>query len=334
MLKYKIDMKNLTIVGAGAWGTALAYIFRDTDYQVLLWSKNETIVNEINTSRKNTKYSGDKTLAGIKASTDIINATKQADIIINALPAHTIKDIFIQTGSQYKKNAIIINASKAIDPGTHQLPHQIFKQLLPSDTHYYSLSGPGFASGLFENHPTTINIAGENQEHIIELKNSLQKNHVYLAFSNDIIGVEWGGIYKNVVAIAAGFAEGLGYGENTNALIFSAGFKEMVQSGVSLGAKLETFYEPCGVGDLMLSTSSMKSRNYSFGFHLAKEQNPKNIFRKLSGVAEGYYTLQSTEYLKTKHNLTLPLSNMLNEIIFHNSDHKNAFLKFLESRFK
>jgi len=326
-------MKKLTIIGAGAWGTALAYIFRDSGWEIIMWSKNDSIVREINTKNKNSKYAGDKTLPNIKATGDLDHAIKNSDIIINALPAYAIREVFERTKPHIKENAIIINASKSTDTKTHQLPHQIFKGILPLSSHYFSLSGPGFAAGVLNHHPTTINIAGKNHELLSDIKKIARSTNIYLAFSNDVIGVEWGGIYKNIVAIAAGFSEGLEYGENTNALVFSAGFKETVKSGVSLGANLETFYEPCGVGDLMLSTSSMKSRNYSFGFHLAKEQNIETIFTKLSGVAEGYYALQSVYHLKSEHKLTLPLSSMLYHIIFNHADHKTEFQKFLETHF-
>jgi len=327
-------MKNVTIIGAGAWGTALAYMFKGTGLNLTIWSKNESIVKDINNNNINSKYAGKISLSHLEATTDLENSLKKSDVIINALPSYAIKGIFANAKSHINKNTIIINGSKGMDTKTHQMPHQVFNEILHSEAYYYSLSGPGFAAGVMNNNPTTINIAGKDHNLIKLIKTMLKKNNIYLAFSSDYIGVEWGGIYKNIVAIAAGFAEGLGFGENTSALIFSAGFKEMVQSGISMGANLETFYEPCGVGDLMLSTSSMKSRNFSLGYYLAKEPTLEAAFSKLPGIAEGYYTLQSISFLKTKYQLSLPLSNMLHEIIFEKAEHKKSFTKFLETHFK
>ncbi len=327
-------MKNVTIIGAGAWGTALAYIFRGTGLRILIWSKNPSIVADINQHKKNKKYTGDNILTDIRATTNLRTSLSDADVVINALPSYAIRDVFESAKQNIKENTIIINASKGLDTSTHQLPYQVFREILPPKIHYFSLSGPGFASGVLNGHPTTINIAGKDHNLIKEIKSLARTNNVFLSYSSDVIGVEWGGIYKNIVAIAAGLSSGLGYGENTNALVFSAGFKEMVQSGITLGGNLETFYEPCGVGDLMLSTSSMKSRNYSFGYYLTQEKKIETVFTKLSGVAEGYYALKSIAYLKNKHALTLPLSIMLHEIIFAKADHKNAFMKFLETHFE
>ncbi len=327
-------MQKLAIIGAGAWGTALAYAFRGTDLSISIWSKSRNIVNDINLNKQNSKYTGGKILAGVSAATNLQTCLQDADVIINALPSYAIKDVFELALPFIKEKAVIINASKGIDAKTHKLPYQIFNQVMNEKFPYFTLSGPSFASGLLDNQPTAVNIAGINHSLINELSNIVRNNHFYFAYSSDIIGVEWGGIYKNIVAIAAGFAQGLGFDENTNALIFSAGIKEMIQSGITLGANLETFYQPCGVGDLMLSTSSMKSRNYSFGFHLAKESSLEKIFTKLAGIAEGYYTLQSISYLKNKYNIDLPLSDMLYEIIFKKADHKKSFIKFLETHFK
>jgi glycerol-3-phosphate dehydrogenase (NAD(P)+) len=326
-------MQKLTIVGAGAWGTALAYIFRNTDYDITLWSKNPDTVAEINNHHTNSKYTEKADLTGIKATGDLQKSLAEASIIINALPSYTIREIYQNSKNYIKEGVILINASKGTDTQKHQMPHQIFNEIFSSSIHYYSLSGPGFSSGLLESHPTTINIAGKTHNKIKDIKDSVKANNVYLSYSSDIVGVEWGGIYKNIVAIASGFARGLGYGENTNALIFSAGFKEMVQSGIAQGANLETFYEPSGVGDLMLSTSSMKSRNYSFGYHLAKGEDIESIFSKLAGVSEGYYSLKSISHLKKEYELSLPLSSMLSGIIFHHENHKSAFNNFLNTNF-
>jgi glycerol-3-phosphate dehydrogenase (NAD(P)+) len=323
-------MKKITVMGAGAWGSVLAYTLNDPSIEMTIWSKTSSLVDEINQTGKNTKYTGDTFLKNITATTQIQKAVENADILINALPAYAIKDVFTGSKPHIKEGLHVINASKGIDPKTHQIPFEIFEEIFSDSISYFSLSGPSFAAGLLQNHPTTINIAGKNHDSLKYIKDLGRSKMLYFIPSDDVIGVEWGGIYKNVVAIGVGLSAGLGYGENTNALLFSAGFKEMAHSGVKMGAQFETFYQPSGIGDLMLSTSSMKSRNYSFGYYIGQGKETDWIVDKLSGTAEGYYTLQSIIYLKKKYNLRLPLATMLYQIIYQQANPQTEFSDFLE----
>lgn len=327
-------MLRVSIVGAGAWGSALAYALSKAGMETSIWSNNLKLVEEINREGRNSRYAGKTNLNLIKASSNLRSCIDNSDIVINALPSYAIREVFGKTNGFWKKDMIVINASKGIDAKTNQLPNQVLTELLPTNLHYFTLSGPGFAAGVFDNHPTTINLAGREHKRLTEFRKLAKESNIFFTFLSDVVGVEWGGIYKNIVAIGAGFASGLGYGENTNALVFSAGFKEMAQSGMEMGANLETFYEPSGVGDLMLSTSSMKSRNFSFGYYLAQTKSVELTFGKLAGVAEGYFTLKSVSFLRDKYGLNLPLANMLYGIVFKGAEHKKAFSGFLNEIFK
>ena len=322
-------MKKLAIIGAGAWGSALAFVSLHTSLRSVIWSKNPAIVEEINQSGTNTKYTGQTPLSGLRATGEIQEALTDADVIINALPANAITEVFTSAKSFIKPGAIIINASKGLEIQTHRFPFEIFHDIFAGDICYFTVSGPSFADGLLRGDPTMVSLAGKDLQIGDIVREMIREKKIYLTVSQDIPGVEWGGIYKNVIAIAAGLSVGLGYGENTSALIFSAGIKEMLTAGVVMGASAETFTQPSGVGDLMLSTTSLKSRNFSFGYHVAQEKDIEGIFTKLSGIAEGYYTLQSVSYLEQKYNLVMPLATLLRRIIFHGMDAKSAFTNFL-----
>lgn len=313
-------MKHLAIIGAGAWGSALAFVAAQSTLTTTVWSRNATTVAEIN-----------HTLSVIQATTDLEKTVADADIIINALPAKAIREVFTNAKPYIKKNVIIINASKGIDPQTHHFPSQIFADLFSEEIRYFTASGPAFAVGLLQKNPTIMNLAGKDTTTAYKIAQAVRHKQVHLVVSNDIIGVEWGGIYKNIIAIATGLAAGLGYGENTQALLFTAGFQEMRTAGIQMGAQEQTFYQPAGIGDLMLTATSMKSRNFSFGYHLAKEGSVDAAIRQLSGIAEGYYTLQSIPYLKNKYHLKLPISDMLQGIIEEQKNPHEMFQTFLET---
>jgi glycerol-3-phosphate dehydrogenase (NAD(P)+) len=303
---------NISIIGYGSWGQALSFVCSKLFDSVLVWH-----YREVKPHIKNVK------------ATDSWEELFAAHYIIYALPTSYLEDILIKVKKNSVKQTVFINSSKGLSRTGLKLPYEIFKE---SGIHkdYISLSGPSFSKGLLNQDPTALIAASDNKKTFEIFKSFFATSNVKLFYSNDIIGTEWGGIFKNIVSILVGISDGIGYGVNTRALFITKGLLEMCKTGERLGAQKETFSTFSGIGDIVLSTSDLDGRNYSLGLLVGRGKTADEALKEIQGTVEGFHTLTTIQ--KINHSfLQAPLLNVLNKIFFQKIDAKVAFSDYLDS---
>ncbi|MDN5248536.1 NAD(P)H-dependent glycerol-3-phosphate dehydrogenase [Bartonella sp. TP] len=293
---------NYTIIGSGAWGTALANMISQKDFVTQIFGHNQQIINEINTQHSNEKY-----LPSIKLSSKLIGCSdlqqglQKAQRIILAVPAQSLRSFLIENKAIISPNpAPLILCAKGIEREQGCFMSQIVAEVLPQHT-IAVLSGPSFAEDVARALPTAVTLACQDVALAEQLSLELS-SHIFRCYiSNDILGAQIGGALKNVFAIASGAAAGYKLGDSAAAALITRSFAEMRRIGISLGGKLETLCGLSGLGDLMLTCNSSKSRNYAYGYALGTKTPPANK------LVEGYFTATIAAKLCRKHNIDAPL---------------------------
>lgn len=315
----KIERETLEpkvcVLGDGAWGTAIATVLAQNGFEVNLWCYNAQVADSINKHNINNLYFPDLVLdKKIKAFTDINQAIKDSSWIFEAIPVKFLRTILNQITSLNKEQKWVV-LSKGLEQKTFLLPSQIIDDVFKYDVKKIVVSGPSFAHDLVQKKFTCVEIAGSN-DIANQLIPIMQNDYFKLNYVDDLIGVQVGGAFKNVVTIALGIADGLGYSDNTKAYIFTKGLHEIAILAKHLGGKGETVYGLSGAGDLVLSAFGKHSKNLNLGLNIAKGLK----VNELQNLPEGINTLQSAYELIKANDLKLPLIYNLYKIIFSNSD--------------
>lgn len=315
---------SIGIIGAGGWGTALAYILEENGHSPLLWTKDKSTADEINTTHTNSVFLPHIELAKeIKATTDVASMNACSTIIIT-VPTQFIREVLDTHGFDLNgKN--IINGSKGIERGTLYTVSSILHDIKQCDAmHYAVLSGPSHAEEAAKKVPTTVMVASANPE-LAQLVQSLFNNQYFRVYtSTDTIGAEIGGSLKNVIAIAAGIIDGLGIGDNTKAALITRGLEEIARLGIAMGANPRTFAGLSGLGDLYVTCSSRHSRNRYVGEQIAKGKHLSEILKEMTMIAEGVTTAESAWELSRKYQVDMPIVEQMYLILFHQKDPSQA----------
>ena len=309
--------KKISVIGAGAWGTALAEVISRQGSKVNLWAREDSVVNSINTSNTNDLY-----LPSIKLSEHIIahkdlSDVLDCDLILMVTPAQFMRPILNDIKDNLHKTIPIVLCSKGIEIETLNLMSEIAEAIIPSNP-LAVLSGPSFAIDVVNNKPTAVTLAckdsniGKNIADSI----SLPKFRPYL--SEDVIGAQIGGATKNVIAIAAGVVEGQNLGDSARAATIARGYTEINRLAVALGGKEETLSGLSGMGDLLLTCNSKTSRNFSLGIKLGQGLSVNEATNNLSSVAEGMYSARAIDKLSNKLGVDMPITNAVNDLIEKN----------------
>ncbi|MDP2671019.1 MAG: NAD(P)H-dependent glycerol-3-phosphate dehydrogenase [bacterium] len=310
------------VIGAGAFGTALAVQLIKNKNEVLLWSFEDKVVEEINQLHQNNTYlAGVLLLRKLKASQDLKKVINWAEIVFNTTPVFA-------TRSTYKginlKGKVLVSASKGIEKETHQLLHEIFGQTLEGAFQYAALSGPSFARELAVGEMTAVSLASKEPKVSENVKKLLESSNFRVQIVDDVVGVELGGALKNVLAIAAGICAGAGRGKDFQAAIFVEGLNEMIALGEKMGAEKQTFYSLAGLGDLFLTSTSDQSRNFNFGFQLGQGDS---VQKALAGkTVEGVGSAESAAYLAEKHSIKAPLFENIYAVTSGKKEAKKALV--------
>ncbi len=325
------EFKTLSILGSGSWGTALAQAFSKNFENVLIWGRDKKTVEDINVRKVNEKYLPEIKLSqNISASTDINAVFSQGDIVIIAVPTQRVREV-LEKVSNKKINKPVISASKGIEISTLKLVSQIIEDVLDIEKeNIFVLSGPSFAKEVALGLPTAVTLAGE-EKFAEKLQGVLNTNTFRLYVSTDINGVQIGGAVKNIIAIATGASDGLGLGNNARASLITRGLYEMTKIAKLFGGKPETLYGLSGLGDLVLTATGDLSRNRTFGYLLGKGLFIEEAFRKVGQVVEGAKTVKAIKQLAEKHNIELPISEVVYKVIYENLSPKEA-VKILMNR--
>ncbi|NPA53743.1 MAG: NAD(P)-dependent glycerol-3-phosphate dehydrogenase [Aquificae bacterium] len=324
------SFQTLSIIGSGSWGTALAQAFSKNFKEVYLWGRDKEVIDSLNKNHENPKYlTGIKLSKNIKGLTDINEAFEKGDIIIIAVPTQRIRETLKNVYISLEKP--VISASKGIEISTLKLISQIIEEILKiKKENIFVLSGPSFAKEVALGLPTAVTLAGEEKK-AEKLQNVLNTPSFRLYISEDVTGVQIGGAVKNIIAIATGASDGLGLGDNARAGLITRGLYEMTKIAKIFGGKPETLYGLSGLGDLVLTATGNLSRNRTFGYLLGKGLSIEKAFKKVGQVVEGAKTVKAIKQLAEKHNVELPISEVVYQVIYENLSPKEA-VKILMNR--
>ncbi|MDZ4724644.1 MAG: NAD(P)H-dependent glycerol-3-phosphate dehydrogenase [Leptospira sp.] len=325
---------KIGVIGAGSFGTALGSILADKGYDVVLWTRSPDQAKSINENHINNKHMPELVLPDmLRASTDLIEVVKDKDMIVSAPPSHALSGILKQIKDHIPTKIPIVSASKGIENESLRLVSEIFETELPGSFHSQLsyLSGPSFAKEMVRKVPTIVSIASKNEATAKRVQEIFSFTYFRTYWTPDVVGVEVGGALKNVIAIAAGVADGLGFGQNTRAALITRGLNEITRMGLKMGADPMTFLGPSGMGDLVLTCCGEASRNRTVGFRLGKGEKLKDILGSMNEVAEGVKTTLSTKNLADKLGVEMAITSEVYKMLYEDKDPKEV-VKALMSR--
>ena len=313
-------MKKVSVIGAGSWGSALAVLLANNGHEVTLWTHDPHEIEMLSTKREQQeKLPGVKLPDNIAIEADLETALTDEDVVVMAVPSPVVRTVAKQMSPFVKDGQIIVNVAKGIEDVTYKTLSDIIEEEIPN-AEVCVLSGPSHAEEVGIGIPTTVVIGAKNKK-TAEMLQDVFMNKVFRVYtSSDIIGIELGGALKNVIALAAGTVDGLGYGDNTKAALMTRGIAELTRLGEAMGGKPETFSGLTGVGDLIVTCTSVHSRNRKAGSLMGKE---------VKMVVEGVYSAKAALGLAKKCNVSVPIVEAVNRVLFENADPKEEVSNLL-----
>jgi glycerol-3-phosphate dehydrogenase (NAD(P)+) len=321
-----------TVLGAGSFGTAIATVLANTFDQVSLFGRDKDVVQQINSERENKGYlPGLKLPEKLTATHSLEEAASKADLIVTATPSHATRDLLAKVGPMLPRGAPIVTVAKGIENETLLTMTEVHEQCLPEEYHPYIavLSGPSFAKEMVQGMPTVVTIASRWEKTAQRCQKMFSSGAFRTYTSTDVIGVQVGGALKNVIAIAAGMADGLGFGHNARAGIITRGLAEITRMAVRMGANPLTLSGLAGMGDLVLTCTGELSRNRRVGIALGKGQKLEDILKEMHQVAEGVKTAKSARDLQVKFNVELPICEQVYLIAYEGKSPKGAVMDLM-----
>jgi len=321
--------KRITLLGGGSWGTALAKLLSENGHQVTVWLRDEDQCRELTTERENKKYLPGVIIPDNIVFTSHINESlKDAEYILIVTPTQKIRSVLRQIISVYKKNKIIINASKGIEIGTMSLVSDIVREET-EDCIFADLTGPSIAKEVVAKMPTAITIACEDKKAASDIQDMFMSSYFRVYTNDDVVGAELGGALKNIIALGAGISDGIGYGDNAKAALMNRGIVEIARLGIAMGADVETFFGLSGIGDLMVTCMSKFSRNWNAGYLIGQGYSKDDAAKKVGMVVEGISTTYAAYELSKKLNVEMPIVNAMYDLLENNADVKETVNKLM-----
>lgn len=321
---------NVTVLGAGAWGTALAKILQENGNSVTLWDKNSQSLEEIQTGRNEQYLPGIALPTDWKTQPDFKRAIGGAECVVLAIPSQAFREVAARLKGH---PAIFVSVTKGIEFESGDTMSRILLEQAPANR-VVALSGPSFAAEVAKNIPTTVVCACESDGTAKTVQGMFHRPEFRIYRSTDVLGVEYGGALKNVIAIAAGVSDGLGYGDNTKAGLVSRALSEMRRLGVACGAQAETFSGLSGIGDLMLTCFSRQSRNRDLGERIGRGESIEKIQASHPKLAEGYPTARSAHRLAKDKNVPTPIIDEVYAMLYEAKDARKAVRDLISRSFK
>ena len=300
---------SVSVLGAGSWGTALSILLSQQGRPTTLWAHNAKHVGQMQSDRANSRFlDGINFPESLSLETDLNTAVKASDLVLIAVPSHAFRETLQLIKPNLHDGHRIFWASKGLEPHTHKLLHEVVIDELGENFPFAVISGPTFAREVALGLPTAITVASTNHQLAEDIASRLHTETFRAYMSDDVIGVEVGGAVKNVLAIAAGIADGLGFGANTRSALITRGLAEITRLGMHLGAKHDTFMGLAGLGDLVLTCTDNQSRNRRFGLALADGKTPEQAFEDIGQVVEGAETARVLHEMCGKLEIEMPIS--------------------------
>lgn len=309
-------MAAISIIGAGSWGTALAVLLHKNGHQVTVWSVIEAEIKMLQKEHEHKdKLPGVMLPEDMEFTTDLEKAVKGAEVLVLAVPSPYTRNTARNMAPYVEGGQVIVNVAKGIEEKTLLTLSQIIEEEIPQ-AKVAVLSGPSHAEEVGRGIPTTI-VVGAKEKEVAEYLQNIFMNEVFRVYiSPDILGIELGAALKNVVALAAGIADGLGYGDNTKAALITRGITEIARLGVAMGGRFETFCGLTGIGDLIVTCASMHSRNRRAGILIGQGYTMKQAMDEVKMVVEGVYSAKAAMGLAKKYDVQLPIIEQVNAVLF------------------
>ncbi len=321
---------SIAVLGAGSWGTALAILLGHNGHEVRLWGHLPAEVEALQRERENKAFLPGIPLPDtIRPEADLEAALAGADEILIVVPSHAFRAVVKRLADMADSRSGIAWATKGFEPGTQRLLSEVASELMPG-RQLAALSGPTFASEVARRLPTAITVAGSTQRYALRMANLLHAPWFRPYTSDDLAGVQVGGASKNVLAIAAGIADGLGFGANTRAALITRGLTEIMRLGIQLGGKPETFMGLAGLGDLVLTCTDNQSRNRRMGLALAEGLTIEQARQRIGQEVEGVHTALEVYKLSTRHGVEMPISEQVHAVLYEQLDPGTAVHNLLE----
>jgi glycerol-3-phosphate dehydrogenase (NAD(P)+) len=308
--------QNITVLGAGSWGTALALLLARNQHAVTLWARNAEHADSMQQQRCNAYHLPDFSFPdNLTITANLETAVSAANLILIAIPSEGFRALLKTIKPYLKTNAKLVYTTKGLESGTNKLLHQVIQEELGNKIHHALLTGPSFAKEVAANQPTAVVIASHNQDYANELITLFANRHFRPYYTQDVIGAEVGGAIKNVMAIGAGISDGLGFGANARAALITRGLHEMTQLGIALGAQRDTFMGLSGLGDLTLTCTDNLSRNRRFGLALGQGKTIEAALQEIGQVVEGAINAQQVHELAQQHHIDMPLTEQVLKVL-------------------
>ena len=314
-------MIKISVLGTGSWGSAIGDLLNQNGHEVIMWQRDAEKVKAMEVDRKH-PFFVDLTFSDeVKFTTDLDSAIKGSQLLVVAVPSHSVRELVSRAVEFIEDNVIIVNITKGLELDTLlTMSSVISEETVGKNVSIVSLYGPSHAEEVVRKIPTTL-VAASTEENASKRVQYIFSSRVLRVYTNsDILGLELGGSIKNVIAIAAGICDGIGFGDNTKAAILTRGIAEMTRLGVALGAQEKTFAGLSGIGDLFVTCSSKHSRNRYVGEEIGKGRKIDEILSEMKMVAEGVKTAKSVFQLCQKHNVDMPISCAVYNVLYNNKD--------------
>jgi len=331
------SISKMSVIGAGAWGTALAKHLAEKGMEICLWAYERDVVHAINASQENPIFlKGVALPRALIATSSLEEAASSCDGLVFAVPSHATRSVLQKLRLFLSSPIPLICATKGIEEDTAKLMTQVMEDELPPSMHdtLMVLSGPSFAAELSAGLPTAVCLAGRDSQLVRRFQNALMTPVLRVYADGDLLGVQLGGALKNVMALAAGVIDGLELGLNARAALITRGLAETIRLGVAMGADPRTFYGLSGVGDLVLTCTGTLSRNHSVGVRLAKGERLETIVNGMQAVAEGVRTARAALTLALRHQIEMPIIREINAVLYENKSCRQAVSDLMERNAK
>lgn len=315
---------NIGILGAGSWGSAIALLAADNGHNVMMWSVDENEINMLKEHHEHqTKLPGVILPNNVDFTTDMEAASKGMDMVVIVVPSPFVRSTAKKLAPFVTKETIIVNASKGIEEDTLMVLSDVIDDEIEG-ANCCVLSGPSHAEEVGKRMPTTIVCGAKKEEDAVMIQNAFMNDYFRVYTSSDVLGIELGGALKNVIALAAGTADGLGCGDNTMAALITRGIHEISRLGIEMGGKATTFYGLSGMGDLIVTCQSKHSRNRSAGYLIGCGKSYKEAMDEVKMVVEGVYAAKAALGLAKKYNVEMPIIEIVNKVLFEDFPAKDA----------
>lgn len=326
-------MQTIGVIGAGAWGTALAQMLSSEGRDVMLWAREADVVKDINEHHENTEYLPSVELHENLTASTSLEEVAQRDVLLIVTPAQHLRSTLNEIKDQYREDQVIVICAKGIELESGLLLSQVAQDVIPN-AKIAVMTGPTFASEVARGLPAAVTIGVKDAELGAELQEVLGGKRFRPYVTEDIVGVQLGGAIKNVIAIACGVVYGRQLGESARAALLTRGVAEIARLGVAMGAKKQTLLGMCGIGDLMLTASSMQSRNFSLGSALGEGKSMESILGQRNAVTEGVHTAKATLDLAKQNAVDMPITEAVYKCLHEGLSIEDAIEDMLNRPFK